>query len=139
MSGPNDIPFGDEDHGFKEEKQHRGQDHPAVVDVFPNLLVEPGKIPVRIPGRERYMRHVEAGAALHAAASLRRELFVHGNIFFLRILVPEAALVHIFGEGPHLLGGNRDPCLGLERSGNLLVRTHSVEEAGELPLRRLQA
>ena len=58
--GTNDIPFGDEDHGFKEKQQHRGEDHPAVVNVFSNLLVKHGEIPVRIPRRERYMGHVEA-------------------------------------------------------------------------------
>ena len=51
-------------------------------------------------------------------------------VLFLRIFVPEVPLVHVFGEGAHLVGGKWDTRLSLEGGRDLVVGTHSVEEAG---------
>jgi len=50
MSGPMTFHLTDEDYRFKDKQENRNQDHPAVEDVFANLLIEPCQVPVRVPG-----------------------------------------------------------------------------------------
>src|ERR1700733_13430176 len=133
-----DIPLCDEDYGLEQEEHDGKESEPAIENVLSNFLVELCEVAVGVPGGELYVRDVDACMAPCAAAPLSGQLFIHGYIFFLRILVPESAFAHVFREGPHFLRGKRDFRFRLEHVRNLFVSAHSVEQLGKLPLGRLQ-
>src|SRR5579863_184254 len=88
--GADEVPVSDKNSSLEDKQQQNRQQAPTVVDVFAKGVIEPGQVPIRVPGGKGDVCDVDF--RLGTAFSLRHQLFAHGQILFLVSLVPEFGL-----------------------------------------------
>jgi len=80
------------------------------------------------------MRHVEGGAALNRRLRCAASFSFMAIFFSCGFLYQKPPSSMFFREGPCLPGFQRNACFRHENSGNFLVGSYSVKQAGEFAM-----